>query len=152
MPHINALIFLTTTIIIRPPQRAQSQVSHDKYNDDKRRNHQLKSTNCRLINCLETPRKTAKDIRRNTQSWASHSRTWTCELKCWQIRERSASASGPKEPKVENPNGMKSKPWDIQELACLTHLPCSTDERAEAASLQPLQAGDTPTRSIHLWE
>ena len=76
----------------------------------KNKNHQLKVDNCRPTNCAATPRITAKESRWNTKACASHSGIRACELQHWQMRESDSSAVGPKDPKVEKPNGMKLKP------------------------------------------
>ena len=99
-----------------------------------------------------TPSMTAKESRRNTQVCTSHSGIRACELYRWQMRESNSFAVGSKDLKVEKPKGLKSKRWDLQMAECLSRLACSTYRRAEAASLQLLRAGDTPTRSTQQWK
>ena len=114
---------------------------------ERENNHQPKSADWRRTNCFATTRMMEKDRRRYTEGWASHWRMWAWETYRRQTWSSSSSAAGPKDPQVEKPKGEKSNPCEMQDRACFSLLPCSTEKRVEVTSCQPMRAEDTPTRS-----
>ena len=85
-------------------------------------NHQPNETKRQPTNWSANARITAKDRRRWTQPWASHSATRAWIRYRRQTRSRSSWAAGRKEPNTENPKGTKLLRSGVGAMASTTLL------------------------------